>query len=585
MSERRTIVERLVAGAVDAPAILASGRPTLGHGELRALVRDTAARLNRLGIGRGDRVAIVLPNGPEMATAFLAVAAAATTAPLNPAYREDEFDFLSQRHRGEGAPGRSRRRRPRGCRRQAPRDRDPPPCCPIRAARPAPSRIEGDARGCRGARPRRGRRHRPRPAHLRHHLATQDRAAEPANLAASAAHIGATLGARRRRPLPQHHAAVPHPRPDRRRAFLARRGRQRLLHAGLQRARASSAGSRKRRRPGTRRCRPCTRRSSARAERNADAIAASRLRFIRSSSASLPPQVMRGARGDLRLPGDRVLRHDRGRPPDDLEPAAAAARASRAPSASPPVRRSRSWPRTARSLPPARSARSSSAARTSPPATRTIPRPTATAFAHGWFRTGDQGAIDADGYLRITGRLKEIINRGGEKISPREVDEVLMDHPGGRPGADLRHAARQARRGGRRGGGAARGCRDRRARDPRLRRRRGSPTSRCRGGSSSSTRSRRARPASCSASGSPQSSVSADAPPHLRRRRHRRLPRRKARRGRGDGIVDRRPRRASCGDPRQRPEADRGRRRAFVSRQGDRPAGRTRTPGLCASSR
>ncbi|MGH8766958.1 MAG: AMP-binding enzyme, partial [Burkholderiales bacterium] len=39
------------------------------------------------------------------------------------------------------------------------------------------------------------------------------------------------------------------------------------------------------------------------------------------------------------------------------------------------------------------------------------------------------GVMDADGYLTITGRLKEIINRGGEKISPREVDEVLMDHP------------------------------------------------------------------------------------------------------------------------------------------------------------
>ena len=53
----------------------------------------------------------------------------------------------------------------------------------------------------------------------------------------------------------------------------------------------------------------------------------------------------------------------------------------------------------------------------------------AEAFCNGWFRTGDQGVLDEDGYLRLTGRLKEIINRGGEKISPREVDEVLMDHP------------------------------------------------------------------------------------------------------------------------------------------------------------
>lgn len=53
----------------------------------------------------------------------------------------------------------------------------------------------------------------------------------------------------------------------------------------------------------------------------------------------------------------------------------------------------------------------------------------AVAFHDGWFRTGDQGWLDGDGYLTITGRLKEIINRGGEKISPREVDEVLLDHP------------------------------------------------------------------------------------------------------------------------------------------------------------
>jgi len=46
-----------------------------------------------------------------------------------------------------------------------------------------------------------------------------------------------------------------------------------------------------------------------------------------------------------------------------------------------------------------------------------------------WFRTGDQGAFDDEGYLYLTGRLKEIINRGGEKISPLEVDGVLLDHP------------------------------------------------------------------------------------------------------------------------------------------------------------
>jgi len=57
------------------------------------------------------------------------------------------------------------------------------------------------------------------------------------------------------------------------------------------------------------------------------------------------------------------------------------------------------------------------------------PEANAAAFTKGWFRTGDQGCLDDEGFLRLTGRLKEIINRGGEKISPREVDEVLLDHP------------------------------------------------------------------------------------------------------------------------------------------------------------
>ena len=59
----------------------------------RLIADDRRPAATRCGLGRGDRVAIVLPNGPEMATAFLSVAAAATTAPLNPAYRADELDF------------------------------------------------------------------------------------------------------------------------------------------------------------------------------------------------------------------------------------------------------------------------------------------------------------------------------------------------------------------------------------------------------------------------------------------------------------------------------------------------------------
>jgi non-ribosomal peptide synthetase component E (peptide arylation enzyme) len=57
------------------------------------------------------------------------------------------------------------------------------------------------------------------------------------------------------------------------------------------------------------------------------------------------------------------------------------------------------------------------------------PEANARAFTNGWFRTGDQGILDEDGYLRLTGRLKELINRGGEKISAEEVENLILMHP------------------------------------------------------------------------------------------------------------------------------------------------------------
>ena len=75
------------------PAIAAPERTPLTYAGLRSLTDQTVAALNQIGVGRGDRVAIVLPNGPEMATAFLTIASGATTAPLNPGYHAEEFDF------------------------------------------------------------------------------------------------------------------------------------------------------------------------------------------------------------------------------------------------------------------------------------------------------------------------------------------------------------------------------------------------------------------------------------------------------------------------------------------------------------
>ena len=88
-----TLSNLIASHPADAPAIGTPDRTWLSFGGLRELALQVRAQLLAAGIGRGDRVAIVLPNGPEMATAFVTVAQTATTAPLNPAYRLDEFNF------------------------------------------------------------------------------------------------------------------------------------------------------------------------------------------------------------------------------------------------------------------------------------------------------------------------------------------------------------------------------------------------------------------------------------------------------------------------------------------------------------
>lgn len=77
----------------DATALLSPGRRPLSYGRMQAQVGNVIGSLNALGLGKADRVAMVLPNGPEMAVAFLAVASGATCAPLNPSYRAREFEF------------------------------------------------------------------------------------------------------------------------------------------------------------------------------------------------------------------------------------------------------------------------------------------------------------------------------------------------------------------------------------------------------------------------------------------------------------------------------------------------------------
>src|SRR5262249_32231608 len=93
MPDSSTIAELLNEGSAASTAITAPDARPLTYEALRGQVTRTVAALSGFGVGPQDRVAIVLPNGPEMAAAFVATAAGATAAPLNPAYRAEEFEF------------------------------------------------------------------------------------------------------------------------------------------------------------------------------------------------------------------------------------------------------------------------------------------------------------------------------------------------------------------------------------------------------------------------------------------------------------------------------------------------------------
>src|SRR3712207_2744722 len=91
--DRSTVSGLLHAGADRAVALAAPDAAPMTYLSLRSQVERATERFNALGVGRNDRVGIVLPNGREMATAFLSVASCSTAARLNPGYKREEFDF------------------------------------------------------------------------------------------------------------------------------------------------------------------------------------------------------------------------------------------------------------------------------------------------------------------------------------------------------------------------------------------------------------------------------------------------------------------------------------------------------------
>jgi acyl-CoA synthetase (AMP-forming)/AMP-acid ligase II len=420
-----TISALLESGNDHASAIGAPERATLTYAELRGVVRRTVSSLNAMGIGRNDRVAIVLPNGPEMAAAFLGIACGATTAPLNPAYRRDEFDFYLADLNAKALVIQAGTESPAI---EVARQRGIPIVRLSSGARAGDFTLLSDLSASAASSGfsqagdialvlhTSGTTSRPKIVPLTH-----------ANVTASAYHIGNTLSLREDdvclniMPLFHIHGLIA--------ATLSSlaAGASVVCTPGFNALKFFSWFDDAR--PTWYTAVPTMHQAIlARADRNTDIIKRGRLRLIRSSSSSLPPQVMEALEGTFGVP---------------VIEAYGMTEASHQMASNPLPPKSRfagcvgiaSGPEVAIMDAEGNLLSAGSLGevvirgRNVTAGYEANPEANAKAFTNGWFRTGDQGVMDEKGYLRLTGRLKELINRGGEKISPLEVDTIIMDHP------------------------------------------------------------------------------------------------------------------------------------------------------------
>lgn len=404
----------------DRPALLVPEGPTLSYERLLALVEQTATTLAGHGIGRGDRVAMAFPNGPEAIVLFLGAAGVATCCPLNPGYKEDEFRFYLEDTGARALllpPGDG----------EAARRALPEGALVLEAA------IDGSGELRMAAGPgsasatlseagdvalvlhTSGTTSRPKRVPLRHRnlVASVDNivrhyAVTPADrsfcvmplfhvhgLVASAlstlATGGTVIAPRRFNPLgfwplaaalrPTWFSASPTPH-----ELILRR----------------AGGSRPRGTEGLRFVRSCSSSlSPAQMERMEECFGVPVLEAYGMTEAShqmasnpLPPAERRPGTVGIGT-GVEIGIMDKGG--TLLLPGTAGEVVIRGPNVTDGYEAN--------------------------------PAANEESFTAGWFRTGDQGVIDSEGYLTLAGRIKELINRGGEKIAPREVDEVLEAHP------------------------------------------------------------------------------------------------------------------------------------------------------------
>ena len=419
-----TSFELLERGDASRPAITAPGGPTITYESLRAQVEALAGQLRALGIQRGDRVVIVLPNGVESIVSFLAVSAVATAAPLNAAYKADEMRFYME-DTGLRAlitvPGVG----------DVARSQAPDSTILIEVSNGPGGDVSfspagGDTAGFEPPSPddvalvlyTSGTTSRPKRVPLRH----RNLAVSASNIVASYSlgpedvslcvmplfHVHGLMASALSTLLSGGTVVVP-PRfnplnfwpvvrehsvtwstavPTMHQALLARAGR----------------------------------------EKGGGARPHDTLRFLRSCSAPLGREAMLEMEDRFQVPvveayGMTEASHQmtsnplppRRRLPGSVGPGTGVSVGI--------------MDETGRLLPIGERGEIVVKGPNVIDGYESNPEANASSFTDGWFRTGDEGTLDSDGYLELTGRLKEMINRSGEKISPWEIDEVFSAHP------------------------------------------------------------------------------------------------------------------------------------------------------------
>jgi len=409
-------------GAADKAALIVPDGPTLTYGRLRELTEQVATALASSGVKPGDRVATVFPNGPEAILTFLAASMIGVSCPLNPGYKEDEFRFYLEDTGARfllvppGEAAAARQALPRGGK-------------VIEVELDAAGRLEignhvaanGGTRELAGddatalVLHTSGTTSRPKRVPLRHRnlltsAANIVRSYEltpddvslcimplfhvhglVASTLAAFASGGTVVVPRRYSPLgfrPLMEATRPT-------WFSASPTPHQLILARIQDKRP----------PGC-----------------------ERLRFIRSCSAALAPAQMELMEDRFGVPvleayGMTEASHQMASnplPPDRRMPGSV----GRGTGVEIAI-----LDDAGNELPAGSSGEVGVRGPNVIDAYENNPQANASSFTRGWFRTGDLGVLDADGYLRLLSRIKELINRGGEKIAPREIDEVLEAHP------------------------------------------------------------------------------------------------------------------------------------------------------------